>query len=78
MATIMLIGLNRHCSALSKAREIVSQIASLDGVRGVLRLAGPDIIGFLQVMLQHYPAPHLSTDELLEMAYPIIAGSADK
>lgn len=45
----MWIGLSRHCSALSKAREIVTQIASLDGVRGVLRLAGPDIIGFLQV-----------------------------
>ena len=68
MATIMLIGLKRHCSALSKAREIVSQIACLDGVRGVLRLAGPDIIGFLQVMLQHHPAPHLSQDTFREMA----------
>ena len=78
MASFMLIGLNRHCSALCKAREIVSQIACLDGVRGVLRLAGPDIIGFLQVMLQHYPASHLSIDTVYEMAYPIIAGSADK
>ena len=36
-------------SAASSAREVPAQIASLQGQRGVLRLAGGDLIDFLQV-----------------------------
>ena len=47
--------LHVHGHTVKERRDFPTQLACLDSVRGVLRLAGTDLLHFLQVCLQTPP-----------------------